>query len=143
MCKRWCHHRYIALSAFQRCKDHRKILSWSRVGNFPYLEPDDAIQILSWTGNACPPCGTSHSSKPNKGRIAPQPKVPHAPPKICIARAFDPCENGCHANRYWASRSVPCALDVVDDLTPLLRLSGAEPDSQSSDDIHVTFFRRV
>ena len=35
------------------------------------------------------PCGTSHGSKPNKGRIAPQPKVPHAAKKICIARAFD------------------------------------------------------
>ena len=44
---------------------------------------------IMWHGIVHAPCGTSHSSKPNKGRIAPQPKVPHAPKKICIARAFD------------------------------------------------------
>ena len=56
---------------------------------------------------------------------------------------FDRTRNGRHTNRYWASTSVPRALSVVDELTPLLRLSGAEPDSQSSDDIHVTWFRRI
>ena len=83
---------------------------------------------------------TARSPRTKKGRIAPRPKFPHAYEKVCIPRAFDAHENGRHDNCYWASSCVLRALCMAIKMTPLLRLSGAVPDSQSSDGIHVTCF---